>query len=65
VVSAAVSTKVNAWRFHEERDPSLYLEFLEFAAGSDPREEGEVATAIRSLDLLGIGDSELWIDANS
>lgn len=65
VVSAAAPTGVNAWRFHAYGDPLLYLEFLEFENGRDPRDESTFSEAIRSLDQFSIGDSELWIDTDS
>lgn len=50
----------HAWRFVELAGESEFLEFLEFAAGRDPRADGEVAAALRRLGALGNGAAEEW-----
>jgi hypothetical protein len=53
-----------AWRFRSISDPALYVEFLEFAEGSDPRGLAELASATAALDAAGAGAEEEWADAN-
>lgn len=53
----------HAWRFRSEQDPALFVEFLEFGAGADPRDDPSVARALEALEMIGRGDSEGWIDA--
>jgi hypothetical protein len=51
---------VHAWRFVSAGYPSEYLEFLEFASGSDPRVRSPAAELLAELDRLGGGTSEEW-----
>lgn len=48
--TGATARGAHAWRFRSAGDDELHLEFLEFAAGEDPRPASEVAEALRALD---------------
>lgn len=51
----------HAWRFTAADRPELRLEFLEFAAGADPRSAPAVADALRDLDQrIGAAAVEVW-----
>lgn len=50
----------HAWRFVAADDPGRFLEFLEFAAGDDPRGDEELARALRRLEEHGSGRAEQW-----
>jgi hypothetical protein len=51
----------HAWRFVAAGSAELFLEFLEFAAESDPRDDPQLAAALRRLDReLGAADVEEW-----
>ena len=63
VRDAAKVVECRAWRFESARDPELFVEFLEFGEGPDPRESGELASALRALQEFGPGDSREWLDA--
>jgi nitroreductase len=58
--AAATRHGAHAWRFASAAYPSLYLEFLEFAAGADPRSEPDVSRATNALDALAPGQSDEW-----
>jgi hypothetical protein len=47
--SAAVARGAHAWRFASSTRSDLFLEFLEFAAGEDPRADPGLATALAQL----------------
>jgi len=46
----AEQRKVNAWRFAHPGSPGLFVEFLEFEHGSDPRAAGALGEALEALD---------------
>ncbi len=46
---AATARGAHAWRFVSGERENLYIEFLEFAAGSDPRSDPEAAAALADL----------------
>lgn len=51
----------HAWRFVAAEAPDLHVEFLEFAAGADPRHDPEVAAALRVLGAVAAADAEEWV----
>jgi hypothetical protein len=53
----------NAWRFRSAAAGDLYIEFLEFRDGADPRRDPEVAKALEALDRRFPGRVEEWVDA--
>lgn len=53
----------HAWRFRGETDRLLFIEFLEFADGVDPRDDDAVRAALDELERIGAGNSEGWLDA--
>lgn len=56
----------HAWIFRAASDPSLFIEFLEFRGGVDPREVDAVADALGRLDRIGgYADAEEWVDIGS
>lgn len=58
---AAVAQGAHAWRFSALDDPDLFLEFLEFRAGSDPRADPEVRALLILLDThWGSAAAEEW-----
>jgi hypothetical protein len=61
-LQAAVRARgAHAWRFVAEPRPDLFLEFLEFAAGSDPRATPAIAAALDALDReFGTGATDEW-----
>lgn len=63
LADAARAVGAHAWRFRSEREPNLFVEFLEFGAGADPRDDPTVEQALEGLDTIGKGASEVWIDA--
>jgi hypothetical protein len=65
-LQAAVQARgAHAWRFRSDPRPDLYLEFLEFAPGADPRDEPGVAAALRALDAaFGPGSVDEWRNAD-
>jgi hypothetical protein len=63
-VVAATAAGAKAWRFRSAQNAELFMEFLEFDAGADPRREGEVSAAGVDLESFGSSRSEEWIDAN-
>ena len=63
-LAAAVTARgAHAWRFRSGQDAALFVEFLEFGTGADPREDAVVLEALESLEIIGSGVSEDWIDA--
>jgi hypothetical protein len=53
----------HAWRFASAGDPALRLEFLEHAAGADPRERAAVAEILHRLDAeVAPAAAEAWED---
>jgi hypothetical protein len=62
--SAVTETGAHAWRFVSAAYPGLHLEFLEFAAGADPRERAEIAGALAALERLAAATTEEWDEAN-
>ncbi len=46
----AEQLEVNAWRFAHPDSPGLFVEFLEFEHGSDPRSAGALGQALEALD---------------
>ncbi|MBW3628256.1 MAG: hypothetical protein KY464_03060 [Gemmatimonadetes bacterium] len=57
----ATALGAHAWRFHSTIHPERYLEFLEFAANGDPREEATVAAPLLALDRdFGTAEVEEW-----
>ena len=61
---SAVARGAKAWRFRSAGDESLYLEFLEFKAGADPRGAPEIQGCTATLDGIAAGRSTAWLDAN-
>lgn len=58
---AATAAGAHAWRFVARGDPDLHLEFLEFAAGSDPRDLPEVHSLLARLGAeVGGAEVEEW-----
>ena len=60
---AATALAAHAWRFRSSIYPSGYLEFLEFAAGSDPRDDPSVSGPLAALDEIAPGEVESWDEA--
>jgi hypothetical protein len=59
--AAATALGAHAWRFRSTIHPERYLEFLEFAADHDPRQEAPVAGPLLALDRdLGPAEVEEW-----
>lgn len=54
-----------AWRFRSQADPCRHVEFLEFAANSDPRRDPDVEIALGRLDPFGAGSTVEWTDASA
>lgn len=48
--AAVTGQGAHAWRFVGRENPGIFLEFLEFASGADPRRESEVRAALAALD---------------
>ena len=61
---AAVGRGAKAWRFRAGAREDLYIEFLEFPVGTDPRHGSDLAEHLRLLDSIGSGKAEEWTDAN-
>ncbi len=61
-IAATLDTR--AWRFQAVNEPGLFLEFLEFAAGSDPRLEPALRDALRAMDAVfpPVSAAELWAE---
>jgi hypothetical protein len=58
---AATAAGAHAWRFRSTIHPERYLEFLEFAADRDPRQDAAVADPLLALDRdLGPAEPEEW-----
>ncbi len=53
----------HAWRFVSAAYPSRYLEFLEFAAGADPRQQPGIARALAALEMIAPAVAEEWDEA--
>lgn len=63
VQAAATGMGAHAWRFVAAADPERYLEFLEFAAASDPRRSPPLAGALARLEDEFAGEAEEWDEA--
>jgi hypothetical protein len=57
---AVIAAGAHAWRFVSAADPSRFLEFIEFARGSDPRDLPAAAHALAELERLASGSAEEW-----
>jgi hypothetical protein len=63
LAAAATAGGAHAWRFVSSIDAESHLEFLEFGAGADPREAGEVRMLIDRLEAeAGASTVEEWIE---
>lgn len=62
VRSAAEARGAHAWRFRSVADPRVHLEFLEFSAGSDPRDDAACTARLRALDALAAGEGAEWVE---
>ena len=63
VQRAVTERGAHAWRFVSGIQPDRYIEFLEFAADADPREDAGVSSTLRALDEeLGAALVEEWRD---
>ena len=57
----ATALGAHAWRFAAAAEPELFLEFLEFRAGSDPRADAAVDALLRRMDAeAGTSQAEEW-----
>jgi len=61
---AARAAGAKAWRFRSLSEPARFVEFLEFAEGSDPRGRPELISGSEALERLGAAETEEWSDAN-
>lgn len=52
-----------AWRFVSESDPELFVEFMEFASPTDPRDSPEVSDHLGRLERTWPGTAEAWEEA--
>lgn len=52
----------HAWRFASAARGDLFLEFLEFAADSDPRREPQLADALARIEAEFTGEGEEWVE---
>lgn len=59
----AVGQGAHAWRFASVSEAGVFLEFLEFAAESDPRLHADVLAALLHLDqATGRASCEEWLE---
>jgi hypothetical protein len=63
VREAVEARGAHAWAFSSAGDAAEMMEFLEFRAGSDPREDPRVAALLRELDRAHDGVTEEWEEA--
>jgi hypothetical protein len=61
--AAATARGAHAWRFRSTERESLSLEFLEFAAEADVREDPEVRAALRALEDAAPAIIEEWTES--
>jgi len=61
VVEAATLAGARAWRFASIEGID-HIEFLEFRAGNDPRDNAGVAKAIAGLELIAPGIVREWVE---
>jgi hypothetical protein len=62
VQAAASARDAHAWRFASAEREDLFLEFLEFAAGSDPRASPALSAPLARLEAEFAGGSEEWTE---
>jgi hypothetical protein len=63
LAAAATTGGAHAWRFVSSIDAETHLEFLEFGADADPREDGDVRMLIERLETeAGASTVEEWIE---
>ena len=64
LAGAARAGGSHAWHFASSRDPSLFVEFLEFAEGGDPRGAEGVSAALASLarEIGSAEPEEEWVE---
>lgn len=60
---AALGKGAKAWRFRSTGDAHEFLEFLEFSANADPREDEAIRAAVAVLDGVSPAATEEWEDA--
>lgn len=60
---AVEATGSHAWAFASTGDASERIEFLEFADGSDPRDESPVVSALDALEHAYGGTIHEWEEA--
>ena len=61
--AATTALGAHAWRFQSTIHPDRYLEFLEFAAERDPRQDATVAASLLALDRdLGPAEAAEWAE---
>lgn len=60
---AVEATGSHAWAFASAGDASERIEFLEFAHGSDPRDDPRVAAALDALSRAHGGTIDEWEEA--
>lgn len=63
VRDAVEATGAHAWAFSSAARRGEMMEFLEFRAGSDPREDPRVAALLGELDRAHDGVTEEWEEA--
>jgi hypothetical protein len=63
VQAAATAMEAHAWRFVSAASPERFLEFLEFAATSDPRRAPPLADVLARLESAFAGEAEEWDEA--
>lgn len=58
---SAEAAGAHAWRFSASGDAALFLEFLEFGAGADPRSQPRVRELLARLESeAGVAAAEEW-----
>ena len=55
----------NAWRFRHDRDAGRYIEFVEWKGATDPTAGDAGIAAMKALDAIAPGATDLWIDAEA
>lgn len=63
LAAAVTADGAHAWRFVSPQDSELHLEFLEFKASDDPRNEEKVRELLDRLDTdTGASTIEEWLE---
>jgi hypothetical protein len=65
VLAAASARSAHAWRFRSAGEEGLFVEFLEFRAGADPREDPPLRRALDELERISAGLTREWLDAST